>query len=180
VSRSTAVVHTLGILLEDQGYKKSIRDNDPIGILKAFVAGGSGGNPLKGEGQNRMGYEGMNRDSGELVLLVVISQVDSSIALQVIDTMLANNHAADASTNSVPSSSASTSRPFVYISAADCFRPLVPARYIETKREAELEIARRCTEHPEAGVRPLFIRPGKSLCLISLHWFSLSAHVEYY
>lgn len=54
---------------------------------------------------------------------------------------------------------------FVYISAADAFRPLVPRRYIESKREAELEIARRCSETD--GVRPIFIRPGKSFGLTS-------------
>lgn len=30
--------------------------------------------------------------------------------------------------------------PFIYISAEDIFRPIVPSRYIETKREAELGI----------------------------------------
>jgi len=32
----------------------------------------------------------------------------------------------------------------VYISAEDIFRPVIPARYITTKREAEKEIASLC------------------------------------
>jgi hypothetical protein len=61
IASSSAVVHTLGILLEDQGYKSSVR-----------------GNPLKGKEAKKTGYEGMNRDSGqsyhpELVLLLMIS-----------------------------------------------------------------------------------------------------------
>ena len=31
-------------------------------------------------------------------------------------------------------------RAFVYVSAEDIFRPFIPARYIETKRQAELDI----------------------------------------
>lgn len=71
------------------------------------------------------------------------------VALTVLDTML-----------DTPSSS--SPRPFIFISAADAFRPLVPSRYIETKRQAEIEIGRRCCDHPEAGVRPVFMRPGAS------------------
>jgi len=37
----------------------------------------------------------------------------------------------------------SADKTFVYISAEDIFRPVIPARYITTKREAEKEIARQ-------------------------------------
>jgi len=53
-------------------------------------------------------------------------------------------------------------KPFVYISAADAFRPVVPSRYIESKREAEFGILRKSADRPELGIRPLFMRPGKS------------------
>ncbi|ORX33547.1 putative mitochondrion protein [Kockovaella imperatae] len=134
VDSSTAVVHTLGILLEDAGYKKAVRDGNVFGVLGAIakgVTGGQSSNPLKTGTERRLGYEGMNRDS----------------ALHVLDTMMA-------------SSSKNKSRPFVYISAADAFRPIVPERYVETKREAEREIFRRCQEDPARGIRPVFIRPG--------------------
>jgi hypothetical protein len=60
-------VHTLGILLEDAGYKRAVRDGDVFGVVKAFLRGGAGGNgnPLKGREESQRGYEGMNRDSGE-------------------------------------------------------------------------------------------------------------------
>ena len=68
VSSSSAVVHTLGILLEDAGYKASIRDGDGLGLIKAFAGGmmgsGEAANPLKGREEREKGYEGMNRDSG--------------------------------------------------------------------------------------------------------------------
>jgi hypothetical protein len=67
VGSSSAVVHTLGILLEDTGYKSAVRRNDVFGLAKAVIGGLSGGdgNPLKSKEQTRRGYEGMNRDSGE-------------------------------------------------------------------------------------------------------------------
>lgn len=73
-------------------------------------------------------------------------------ALTVLETMM--------NTPFPSSASAGSTRPFIYISAADAFRPLVPSRYIETKRQAEIGIERRCSEHPEAGIRPVFMRPG--------------------
>lgn len=68
ISSSSAVVHTLGILLEDQGYKSSVRGGSIFGLGKAVLGGltGSQGNPLKGKKAKDMGYEGMNRDSGQL------------------------------------------------------------------------------------------------------------------
>ena len=48
---------------------------------------------------------------------------------------------------------------FVYISAEDIFRPVIPARYITTKREAENEIADLCEANGH-NVRPVFIRPS--------------------
>lgn len=50
-------------------------------------------------------------------------------------------------------------RSFVYVSAADAFAPVVPARYISTKREAEQYILSHCT--PQTGVLPVIVRPGE-------------------
>lgn len=52
-------------------------------------------------------------------------------------------------------------RPFVFISAEDIFRPLIPSRYIETKREAELGITEMM--QGRADYRGVYIRPGKRL-----------------
>ncbi|KAJ7452347.1 mitochondrial protein [Mycena galericulata] len=91
------VVHTLGILLEDAGYKRAA----------------------------------INRDS----------------ALRVCEAFLASEP---------PGSSV---RPFVFISAAEVFRPWVPARYIETKRDAETGIAALIAAH-SARFRGVYLRPG--------------------
>lgn len=64
---STAVVHTLGILLEDTGYKKAVREGSPVGVGKAIFGGLFGTpSPLRAKEERRSGYDGMNRDSGEL------------------------------------------------------------------------------------------------------------------
>lgn len=52
-------------------------------------------------------------------------------------------------------------RPFIFISAEDIFRPIIPARYIETKREAERGIHELVQEN--ANIRAAFIRPSKLL-----------------
>jgi hypothetical protein len=52
-----------------------------------------------------------------------------------------------------------TPRPFVYISAEDIMRPLVPHGYIQSKREAEQGIASMLRSR--ADLRPVFIRPSE-------------------
>ncbi|WRT63558.1 uncharacterized protein IL334_000463 [Kwoniella shivajii] len=162
VGQSTAVVHTLGILLEDTGYKESVRNGDIIGLTKSLFstigASGSGsGNPLKSEKERQRGYEGMNKDSALKVLDTFLSTSTSTPTPNPKPTISTNPF----SFNRKPSSDTmNQSRQFVYISAADAFRPVVPSRYIETKREAELEIARKCQEDGGAKVKPIFMRPG--------------------
>lgn len=55
------------------------------------------------------------------------------------------------------------SRAFVYLSAEDIFRPWIPARYIETKREAEVALEDMFASRPD--VRGVYIRPSKSQSL---------------
>lgn len=62
MGQSTAVVHTLGILMENN-YKKHVRSGNLLGLIGA-VMGGKVGNPL-GEEKGSMTYESMNRDAGE-------------------------------------------------------------------------------------------------------------------
>jgi hypothetical protein len=65
LSDRTAVVHSLGILLEDAGYKQAIKDGNVFGVAKAIGSSLFGGPPpLRGKEEMRRGYEGMNRDSG--------------------------------------------------------------------------------------------------------------------
>ena len=67
---------------------------------------------------------------------------------------------------SAPAANAGGPRAFVYISAEDCNRPLVPAGYIQAKREAELGIERMLLDRP--GFRGVYIRPSASPFLSSL------------
>ncbi len=65
---TTAVVHTLGTLFEDTGYKDALRNGNVGGVLSGFLKGVSGGrigggNPL--EGKSRATYETLNRDAGQ-------------------------------------------------------------------------------------------------------------------
>ena len=52
-------------------------------------------------------------------------------------------------------------RPFVYVSAEDIFRPVIPARYIETKREAEWAIEQMMS--PNSQFRGVYVRPSMSM-----------------
>lgn len=49
-------------------------------------------------------------------------------------------------------------RPFVYVSAEDIFRPFIPAKYIETKREAEMHLQDMVSRHE--NFRTVYIRPS--------------------
>lgn len=128
----TAVVHTLGVLLEG-GYKNSLKNGDILSLASSFVrnSGLESGNPLT---RSKPGeYEVINRDS----------------ALRVFETYK----------SAAPPENAG--KTFVYVSAEDVFRPFVPKRYIDTKRQAEKEISRVCGEiSPPGSLRDVFIRPG--------------------
>ncbi|ETW85871.1 hypothetical protein HETIRDRAFT_308501 [Heterobasidion irregulare TC 32-1] len=129
----SAVVHTLGTLLEDTGYKKALRSGDVGGAVKSFMRSVTGvrGNPLE-KGQGKGSYEVLNRDS----------------ALTVAEAFMGSK-----ATVELPGP-----RPFVYISAEDIFRPMISARYVETKREAERGIEQLTAGRPE--YRGVYIRPS--------------------
>ncbi|GHJ85309.1 hypothetical protein NliqN6_1711 [Naganishia liquefaciens] len=145
VADSTAVVHTLGILMENN-YKQHVKSGNLFGLLGSVVRGGDEGNPLAGQvkkGKEGMTYEVMNRDA----------------ALRVLQTML------ETPTSSTPP------RLFVYVSAEDIFRPIIPDGYIRTKRQAEQAILALCADsqqralneaqHADGGaIRPVLVRPG--------------------
>ncbi|KAI0748154.1 NAD(P)-binding protein [Daedaleopsis nitida] len=133
----TAVVHTIGTLFEKTGYKSALKDGNVPRFLSSVAAGvagsGAGANPLEREEKRREGsYEVVNRDT----------------ALRVCEAFL----------DSTPTVETGGPRAFVYISAEDCTRPVVPAGYIKTKREAEVSIERMMLNHP--GFRGVYIRPS--------------------
>lgn len=57
-----------------------------------------------------------------------------------------------------------TPRPFVYVSAEDIFRPVIPAGYIETKWAAEQGIDAMIGDN--SRFRGVYIRPSTSLSLL--------------
>ncbi|PCH38007.1 NAD(P)-binding protein [Wolfiporia cocos MD-104 SS10] len=132
----TAVVHTLGTLFEDTKYKAALKDgNLPalFGTLASNVFGsGPSSNPLAESRGKPSSYELLNRDA----------------ALRVCETFV----------STPPSVQVAGPRPFIFVSAEDIFRPFIPARYIETKREAELGIEYMIGGKPD--YRAAYMRPS--------------------
>jgi len=131
------VVHTLGIIIEDSTYKQALKEGNVPRLMGSFFRAmtGNHGNPLENaaEGARTVSYELINRDA----------------ALRVCDAFVSSTSSIEAS---------NTPRPFVYISAEDVSRPIIPARYIETKREAEQRIEAIMVKNPE--YRGVYIRPS--------------------
>jgi len=123
-------VHTLGTLIEGGEYKEKVRRGDVIGLLGDLLGGGAG-NPLN-EKRAESSYETLNRDA----------------ALRVCEAF---TYSQNRSSTSI--------RPFIYISAEDIFRPIIPARYITTKREAELGIEEIIRDKSDS-FRAAYIRPS--------------------
>jgi hypothetical protein len=69
--------------------------------------------------------------------------------------------AAEAFLNSADNAKTQEPRPFIYISAEDIFRPIVPDAYIEMKREAEERIERMM--EAKTNYRGVYMRPGEIL-----------------
>ena len=147
------VVHTLGTLIEDGKYKQALKEGNLPGLVGSFFHAvvGDHGNPLEkgAEGSRKGSYEIMNRDAGSFspfsfyfVHLIGIT------ALRVCEAFISSTASGDSN----------TPRPFVYISAEDIFRPVIPARYIETKREAEEGIEAMMVNKPD--YRGVYMRPS--------------------
>ncbi|KAI9828263.1 MAG: hypothetical protein M1826_006089 [Phylliscum demangeonii] len=127
-----AVVHSMGILLEAD-YKAVLQGKESIysGLQRAFSSAKQGSqNPLE-----RKPDEDLRPQESDGQITYELMNRDSAITL-----------AREAAEQHVPV--------FVYISAA-AGAPILPARYITTKREAEATIA---ASFP--AVRSVFMRPG--------------------
>ncbi|KAF8932845.1 hypothetical protein EDD21DRAFT_380425 [Dissophora ornata] len=119
---TNAVVHTVGILLEDN-YKEVLHSQSFEDLTKNIQSAIRGSNPLDTGKKPKSGltYERINRDTAITVA--------NEAGKEGVDT-------------------------FVYISAAFP-PPMVPNRYITTKREAEHALLTNTT-----GFRPIIFRPG--------------------
>ncbi|PWN41798.1 NAD(P)-binding protein [Ceraceosorus guamensis] len=93
-------------------------------LVRAWSGGSAGGS----NPLKRSKYDAVNRD----------------LAVTVANTFASTRRKG---TNESPA-------PFIFISAADHFRPIIPEGYIRSKREAEAAIAQL------AGLRSIFMRPG--------------------
>ncbi|KJA27353.1 hypothetical protein HYPSUDRAFT_929163 [Hypholoma sublateritium FD-334 SS-4] len=136
------VVHTLGTLIENSSYKQAVQQGDLPALFRSLheaMRGGSG-NPLekKHASEYLKSYEVMNRDA----------------ALRVCEAFISAGVGSNDARNAP--------RPFVYISAEDIFRPVIPARYIDTKREAERGIEQMMAGNSD--YRGVYMRP--SACLV--------------
>lgn len=96
-----------------------------------------------------------------------IFELISMIALRVCEAFISSSASADSN----------TPRPFVYISAEDIFRPVIPARYIETKREAEQDIESMMVKNP--SYRGVYMRPSTCFSCEEMHVMYLSNKVWY-
>ncbi|KAJ5126103.1 hypothetical protein N7448_005413 [Penicillium atrosanguineum] len=129
---ASAVVHSMGILLEAD-YKGVVQGREPIlsGLQRAFSSSKLGSQDLL----SRKEGEALEPKENDGQLTYELMNRDSAIAL-----------AQESSNEHVPA--------FVYISAA-AGAPVLPARYITTKREAEATITSTLPD-----LRSIFIRPG--------------------
>jgi hypothetical protein len=127
-----AVVHSMGILLEAD-YKGVVQGREPIvgGLQRAFSSSKLGSQDLL----SRKEGEALEPKERDGQLTYELMNRDSAIAL-----------AQESSNEHVPA--------FVYISAA-AGAPMLPTRYITTKREAEATITSTLPD-----LRSIFIRPG--------------------
>jgi hypothetical protein len=100
-----------------------------------------------------------------------------SAAVQVA-TAFVNSRRADDDGDAAASASAAAAadssgaskskpRPFIYISAEDIFRPIVPSAYIDTKRQAEEQIDRMIKG--TTNYRGVYMRPSEwCLCFAQI------------
>ena len=126
------VVHSLGILLENENYKKTL-SKTPTNDSKSYLLSiGAGPNPLK-KSNPYWTYEMMNKQSA---------------------VILANTFKQEILKEGKMEQAKVNERSFTYISADKGF-PMIPGGYINSKREAEIEI-----EKMKKYFRPIIMRPG--------------------
>ncbi|CAI1594437.1 hypothetical protein SEUBUCD646_0L03400 [Saccharomyces eubayanus] len=126
------VVHSLGILLENESYKKTLSKSPTNNSKSSLFSLGAGPNPLR-KSSPYFTYEMMNKQSA-IILADTFKQA-------IIKRGKKEQAKVD-------------ERSFTYISADKGF-PIIPSGYINSKREAEIEI-----ERLHEYFRPIIMRPG--------------------
>ncbi len=152
------VAHSIGILLENQNYKKVVRSTgDMFGLIESFFAQPDG-NPMKrsppkssqlkdkkdkktktAQKQALNEQEDEIQEDEEPIMDMTYDRMNKQSALVLAQTLVECNKQKPA---------------FIYISADRGF-PGVPSGYIESKRQAEYELYQL-----QPAIRPVLMRPG--------------------
>ena len=131
LSDATAVVHTLGTLIEGAKYKEALKEGNLLGLISSLTGVLGSSNPLHAP-DTKTSYATLNRDS----------------ALRACEAYI----------SAKCSFSLTNPRAFVHVSAEDVFRPWIPSGYIEMKRQAELGINELVSGRRD--LRAVHIRPS--------------------
>ncbi|CAI4646178.1 CDG_1a_G0037780.mRNA.1.CDS.1 [Saccharomyces cerevisiae] len=132
LNNATNVVHSLGILLENENYKQTLSKSPTYDSKSRLLSFGAGPNPLK-KSSPYFTYEMMNKQSA-----IILADTFKQKILK----------------KSKKEQEKANQRSFTYISADKGF-PLIPSGYIDSKREAEIEL-----EKMQRYFRPIIVRPG--------------------
>ena len=132
LNNATNVVHSLGILLENENYKQTLSKSPTYDSKSRLLSFGAGPNPLK-KSSPYFTYEMMNKQSA-----IILADTFKQKILK----------------KSKKEQEKANQRSFSYISADKGF-PLIPSGYINSKREAEIEL-----EKMQRYFRPIIVRPG--------------------
>ncbi|CAI4981898.1 CRE_collapsed_G0038920.mRNA.1.CDS.1 [Saccharomyces cerevisiae] len=132
LNNATNVVHSLGILLENENYKQTLSKSPTYDSKSRLLSFGAGPNPLK-KSSPYFTYEMMNKQSA-----IILADTFKQKILK----------------KSKKEQEKANQRSFTYISADKGF-PLIPSGYINSKREAEIEL-----EKMQRYFRPIIVRPG--------------------
>lgn len=132
LNNATNVVHSLGILLENENYKQTLSKSPTYDSKSRLLSFGAGPNPLK-KSSPYFTYEMMNKQSA-----IILADTFKQKILK----------------KSKKEQEKANQRSFTYISADKGF-PLIPSGYINSKREAEIEL-----EKLQRYFRPIIVRPG--------------------
>ena len=153
LSQFDTIIHSIGILFEDASYKKLMNSN--FGFLQdvqklANRALGAGGlNPMQKDKVN-LSYEAVQRDSAVLIadeyIKARMDAIKEKKKKKSKEKEVEGNAAVEDDLRTVVGN-------YVYISA-DKNPPIVPQRYIITKREAEFELSNK------PHLRSILMRPG--------------------
>lgn len=152
LSQFDTIVHSIGILFEDASYKKLMNSNfgflqDIQKLANRAVLGSS--NPMQKDKAN-LTYEAIQRDSA---VLIADEYINARLDALKKEKESNENSVGTAGTAGDHKESNSVVGNYVYVSA-DQNPPIVPQRYIITKREAEFELSNK------PHLRSILMRPG--------------------